>query len=130
MSAPERHAPAPPQPWFSGPYHVIAATSMSERLRLAPGEVMQHHAGLILTTCPSCGSTVMGTATVVPPLDAPSLTRPLHCGAKCRACDTWFQIVSGEARYAEPPPPAPNRITEKLAAAGVHAPPRLPPDLG
>jgi hypothetical protein len=72
----------------------------------------------------------MGLAPVVPPLDAPSLAKPLRCHAPCRRCDTWFQIVNGEARPAAAPPAPPSRITPELAAAGVHPPPRLPPGLG
>jgi len=120
----------PERPWFSGPYRVIAATKMGQRIRMAPGEVMQHHTGTTFTTCPACGSTVMGLAKVLPPRDAPSLAKPLHCHATCRKCDTWFQIVNGKAQPAEAPPPPPNRITEKLAAAGVKTAPKLPPGLG
>jgi transcription elongation factor Elf1 len=117
-------------PWFSGPYRVIGATSMGQRIRLARGEIMQHHTGLTMTTCPRCGSTVMDLAKVVPPLDAPSLARPMHCTATCQKCDTWFQIVNGTAQPAAPPPPPPNRITDKLRAAGVKPAPKLPPGMG
>ncbi len=120
-------APAPERAWRQGPYRAIAATRMRERLRLAPGDVMRHEHGLILTTCPVCDSTVMGLGRLLEGGDAPTVDRPLHCGATCRRCDTWFQIAHGRAIPAAPPPPAPNRITEKLAAAGVRPPPRLAP---
>ena len=116
--------------WHAGPYRVIAAKTMAERVRLAPGEIMQHHSGLTFTTCPACGSTVMGLVAVVPPLDAPSLAKPLRCHAPCRRCDTWFQIVNGQARPAEPPPAPAPRIGPALAAAGVKPAPKLPPGLG
>lgn len=122
-------APTPAAPWFAGPYRVIAATRMTERIRLAPGEIMRHHTGLTFTTCPACGSTVMGLAPVLPPDDAPSLAKPLRCHAPCRRCDTWFQIVNGEARPAQAPPSAAPAIPERLATAGVRPPPRLPPGL-
>jgi hypothetical protein len=122
--------PTTERPWFDGAYRVIQATTMGQRIRLAPGEVMQHHTGVTFTTCPACGSTVMGLAKVVPPLDTPSTAKPMHCNATCRKCDTWFQIVNGRALPAEAPPPAPNRITEKLRAAGVKPAPKLPPGLG
>lgn len=118
------------RPWRAGPYHVIAATRMGDHLRLAPGEVMRHEHGAVLTTCPACGSTVLGLARLVSAPEAPTFDRPFHCGAKCKACDTWFQLVNGEARPAAAPPPVARRVPPKLADAGVKPPPRLPPGLG
>ena len=112
--------------WYQGPWKVIAETSMAEKARLLPGEIMKHGSGTILLNCPACNSVQFAKATVIGSDILPSLDKAIQCGSGfCRRCGVWFRIIDGKTVEQDAPVRVDTVIPEKLAAAGVTKAPSL-----
>jgi len=116
-----------PTSWYPGPWRVIEGGAAA-RPRPRVGEIVRHPNGLVLLiVCPACRALQFVRAGVAGPADAPTVDRPVQCGAGvCRACGVWFGVASGVTVQAQPPAAATVRVSDSLARAGVHPPPALP----
>lgn len=113
--------------WFRGPWRVIPETSLGDRTRLAPGEIMRHHTGQVVINCPACNAMQIGSGVKGDP-QAPTLAAPVHCGKGfCHRCGVWFTIVGGRTEEAKKPPVRTTAIPPELRRNGVRPAPSLEP---
>jgi hypothetical protein len=113
--------------WYDGQYSVIDATALEGGQAVKRGEIMKHRSGAVIIRCPRCNALQFTAADVQGPPDAPTLSKPIQCGAgTCKRCGVWFRIAAGKAIPADPATAQPSKpIPEKLARAGVKAPPMI-----
>ena len=108
-------------------YHLIEGGRLSDIGGfLAPGQIMQHRNGtVVFLTCPACGKMQWTPGKVSGHPDAPTIDRPIQCGAGfCTRCAVWFRIANGKAIAVAPPArDETERIPPSLLRAGVRRPP-------
>jgi uncharacterized protein YbaR (Trm112 family) len=106
--------------WYEGPWKVIPETSMTQRARLKPGEIMKHKSGTVLLNCPACNSLQFAKASVISSDILPSLDRAIQCGSGfCKRCGVWFRIIDGKTIEQEKQNPKTIPLPKILVDAGV-----------
>ena len=114
---------APVERWFQGPWRVVSNEVLETQPKLAPGQILRHRSGAVVLNCPACNAMQFAHSPLVGPDDAPTLTKPVHCGAGlCRGCAVWFAVRNGHTEPAPAPVPERPEIPERLARAGVRRP--------
>lgn len=112
--------------WYGGRYKVLEGVDKLGSTHVKPGDIIAHKSGAVILRCPDCNAVQFGHAKVLNSLASPSLDRPLQCGSgHCKKCGIWFTISNGRAAKVEQPERPTRKIPEKLANAGVKAPPKL-----
>jgi hypothetical protein len=117
---------------FEGPWRVVDKSTLGDRPRPAPGEIIKHRSGAVVLCCPACGAMQFAHAPVVGNDARPTITKPIQCGSgNCKQCGIWFSIDAGHTVLMNAPPPKrpPRAIPERLVKAGVKEAPKLPDDL-
>ncbi len=116
---------------FTGRWRVIDKSTLGERPRPAPGEIIKHRSGAVVLCCPACGAMQFAHAPVVGDDMSPTIAKPIQCGSgNCKQCGIWFSIDAGQTALNEPPKKRPQRaIPERLVKAGVKEAPKLSDDL-
>lgn len=80
----------------TGPWTIVDATTLAQRPRLAPGQLLRHRSGNVVLNCPACNATQFVVAQLAGPSDAPTLSCDVTCGAGyCKRCALRFTIVGG-----------------------------------
>lgn len=115
---------------FPGPWKVLGGI---DRLttRLNPGEIIKHKNGAIILNCPACNSVQFARSRMSGSDDAPTIDEPIQCGSGyCDKCGIWFQVKNGQTLPVEVEQNSDGvEIPKKLRDAGVHPPPKLPPEV-
>ncbi len=113
---------------FDGPWVVLATHSLKGRPRLNRGEIMVHESGNLILNCPACNAMQFTIAKLHNPGAAPSLSKPVLCGAgTCKRCAVLFTIENGVTRILPEQEPEQEQASEaerdkKLAVAGIGPP--------
>ena len=115
------------QEWYTGPYSILKdVTSLQQRRAPGRGDIIAHASGAVILRCPKCAAVQFTRADILNSPDAPTLDRPVQCGAgHCKKCGVWFSINKGRAIPSEPVAKKPPRLPETLVRAGVRPPPKL-----
>lgn len=92
-----------------------------------PGEIMKHKSGAIMLRCPECNSLQFTAAIITGPDDAPTISKPIVCGAgSCKRCAVRFSIDAGRTiKESSEDNGGKIGIPEKLKQAGVKKAPRI-----
>lgn len=115
------------QEWYDGPYTVVdGIDNLASKPRPALGDIIAHRSGAVVLRCPKCHAMQFTRAEIYNSKEHPTLDRPIHCGSgHCKKCGIWFTIKNGTSCQVDPPEKKTRKISDKLAKAGVHAPPKL-----
>ncbi len=111
-----------------GPWKVIDKDDAGSGLPVR-GEIVRHRSGAVVLRCPACNSIQFAHSPITGPDDAPTLLKPIQCGAgNCKRCGVWFSVDAGKTVITEAPETPVRPIPAKLRRGGVKEAPKLPPE--